>query len=101
LLTAGLNVFIRDIRYVVESVNTLLFWLVPIFYSLSIVPLEYHQIYQLNPIAALAVSLRNIFIEGRSPAFSLLSKMASVSFASLGIGWFAFRKLNSRFYNYL
>ncbi len=101
LLTAGLNVFMRDTRYVVDSINTMLFWLVPIFYSLSVVPREYYDIYQFNPLAALAVSLRNILLESKSPAFSLLSKMTLVSFASLGFGWLTFGKLKSRFYNYL
>jgi ABC-type polysaccharide/polyol phosphate export permease len=51
--------------------------------------------------SALAVSLRNILLEGRAPAATLVTKMAIVSFASLGVGWFAFAKLKSRFYNYL
>jgi lipopolysaccharide transport system permease protein len=101
LVTAALNVFVRDTRYVVESLNTVLFWLVPTFYSLTIVPPQYVEIYQLNPLAALAVSLRNILLEGRSPAASLLTKMALVSFASLAVGWFAFDTLKTRFYNYL
>jgi ABC-type polysaccharide/polyol phosphate export permease len=53
LVTAGLNVFVRDIRYVVESLITVLFWLVPTFYSLNVVPKQYIEIYQLNPLAAL------------------------------------------------
>jgi ABC-type polysaccharide/polyol phosphate export permease len=78
-----------------------LFWLVPTFYSLAVVPQQYLEIYQLNPLAALAVSLRNILLEGRAPAVSLLTKMALVSFASLAVGWFAFDRLKTRFYNYL
>jgi ABC-type polysaccharide/polyol phosphate export permease len=101
LITAGLNVFVRDIRYVVESANTVLFWLVPIFYSLNVVPKQYIEIYQLNPLAALAVSLRNVLLEGRAPAWSLVTKMALVSLASFAIGWVTFRKLKTRFYNYL
>ena len=67
LLTAGLNVFIRDTRYVVESVNTVLFWLVPIFYSLAVVPRQYWEIYQFNPLAALTVCLRNVWKARRPP----------------------------------
>ncbi len=50
LISAALNVYIRDTRYLVESANTLLFWIVPIFYSFNKVPPEYREFYQLNPV---------------------------------------------------
>jgi ABC-type polysaccharide/polyol phosphate export permease len=101
LLTAGLNVFSRDTRYVVESINTVMFWLVPIFYSISLVPPQYLEAYNLNPLAALTVALRNILLQGTPPAWTLLTKMAMVSVGSLAAGWFAFRRLKPHFYNYL
>jgi lipopolysaccharide transport system permease protein len=101
LMTSGLHVFIRDTRYVVESINMVMFWLVPIFYSLAVVPRRYWDLYQFNPLAALAVSLRNILLENQSPAATLLSKMTFVSFTALAAGWLIFRKLKTYFYNYL
>lgn len=101
LLTAALNVMIRDTRYVVESINTVLFWLVPIFYSLSLVPEEYRDLYQFNPLAALVLALRSILLESKSPASTLLLKMTAVSFVALAAGWYVFAKLKNRFYNYL
>jgi ABC-type polysaccharide/polyol phosphate export permease len=101
LITASFNVFTRDIRYVVESANTVLFWLVPIFYPFSIIPPAYKAAYQFNPVAALVMALRNILMEGASPAPSLLIKLTASSLAMLGIGILVFRRLKPAFYDYL
>ena len=101
LITAAINVFIRDVRYVVESVNLVLFWLVPIFYSFEIIPARYKEIYQLNPLAALVLALRNILLDGTAPHAALLIKLSASSLAMLLLGWFFFRRVKDRFYDYL
>ena len=101
LVTSSLNVFIRDIRYMVESVNVVLFWLVPIFYSAAIIPQKYKEIYQLNPVAALVFALRYILLDEMPPPQSLLIKLTLSSLAMLAIGFLVFRRLQSRFYDYL
>jgi lipopolysaccharide transport system permease protein len=101
LITAALNVYVRDIRYVVESANTVLFWLVPIFYSLSTVPREYASIYELNPVAALVLAMRNIVIDATPPRTILLLKLAASSTLVFLMGWFAFQNMKKEFYDRL
>jgi len=100
-LFSGLNVQIRDTRYVVESANTVLFWLVPIVYPLTLIPDRYRDIYLTNPVAAVIVASRSILIDGVGPSFSLLARLSIVSLATLGLGLVVFRAVKPRFYNYL
>jgi ABC-type polysaccharide/polyol phosphate export permease len=86
---------------VVESINTILFWLVPIFYSLDDVQQRYHLVYRFNPVAALVVALRSILLDSTSPRMLLLLQLASISVFMLVLGLFVFRRLKERFYDYL
>ena len=101
LVSSGLNVYVRDTRYIVDSINMLLFWVVPIFYSFSVVPAEYREIYQFNPVAALVLALRNILMDAIPPPASLLLKLAGSSISVFIIGLWFFRQVKPRFYDYM
>jgi len=101
LVTAAINVYVRDTRYVVEAINTILFWLVPIFYSFERIPARFAGVYQLNPVAALILCLRNILLTASAPPNSSLVKLASVSFAMFAIGFIVFRKSKHAFYDHI
>jgi len=101
LMFSSLNVYMRDARYVVESANMVLFWLVPIFYPFSVIPAAYREIYQLNPVAALVLACRNILLEAAPPPAALLVKLAVSSTCMFLAGLLVFRGLRRRFYDYL
>jgi ABC-type polysaccharide/polyol phosphate export permease len=101
LLFSAINVYVRDTRYVVDSANTVLFWLVPIFYSFAIIPQRFREIYLWNPIAALVMAMREILLEAKPPANTLLIKLTFGSFLCFAVGLLVFRKLKERFYDYL
>jgi ABC-type polysaccharide/polyol phosphate export permease len=101
LITSGLNVYLRDTRYIVESICLIAFWFMPIFYLLSFVPPEYRGLYVLNPIAALIVAMRSVLLDGQAPASGLMLEFALISVGSLGIGMWLFRQMKASFYDYL
>lgn len=101
LASSALDVFFRDVRYAVESANTVLFWLVPIFYSFAIIPEQYKTVYQFNPIAAVVMACRLILLENREPPFSLVWKLAFVSLLALAVGLGIFRRCKAKFADYL
>jgi ABC-type polysaccharide/polyol phosphate export permease len=101
LACSALDVYLRDMRYLVESTNVLLFWLVPIVYGYEKIPAKYSEIYSWNPIAAMVMALRRILMDGAAPGAILIGKLALGSLASLAMGSIIFRALHRRFYDHL
>jgi lipopolysaccharide transport system permease protein len=101
LITSSLNVYSRDVRYVVESLNTIMFWFVPIVYSFTLVPQKYSEIFLSNPLTAQVIMLRSILLDGHEPSLPLMMRFVLVSGGVLAIGMFVFHKLQTRFYDHL
>jgi lipopolysaccharide transport system permease protein len=98
---SAVNVFVRDTRYIVESLNLVLFWLVPIFYPFNIIPRKYLDVYQFNPVAALVMAMRNILLEHVRPASSLMINMVIAASFSMALGILIFSRLKRRFYEHI
>jgi ABC-type polysaccharide/polyol phosphate export permease len=103
LLTASANVFVRDTRYIVESTNLVMFWLVPVFYDFSKIPQKYKEIYEANPLAALVIVMRRIVYEGASPNGDSYTmwKLVLASFTVFFIGLLVFRRMKPMFYEHI
>lgn len=63
-LFSTLNVFVRDIEYLITVMITLLFFLTPIVYPIDIVPEKYLFIYKLNPLMHIIESWRDLLLNG-------------------------------------
>ena len=101
LLSSAVSVYIRDTQYMVESFNVVLFWLVPIFYGWEKIPPKYAFVYKLNPVAALALAMRNILIDRQAPPPTLIQNMVIAAAVTLGVGLVVFRRLKRGFYEYI
>jgi ABC-type polysaccharide/polyol phosphate export permease len=71
--------------------------MVPVVYSFAIVPTNYRTVYQLNPVAALVMAMRDIPMEGTRPGGVLLLKLTAISMFMLATGLVVFRSLKPRF----
>lgn len=101
LATSALNVYIRDTRYIVDSLVLMTFWLVPIIYPLSYLPQKYIDLFLYNPLAALIVSLRAVLMDGQAPNLDTVSKLVFMSVLTLAAGHLIFRSTKARVYDHL
>ena len=89
LLIATLNVFYRDVAYIVNALIMLVFWLTPVFYQSTIVPKEYRFIFLWNPMAVLVENYRAIFFGTPLDWNSLLLSFV-MSVIVCGLGYLAY-----------
>jgi len=103
MLTSAANVFVRDTRYLVESTNLVMLWLVPVFYDFSIIPQKYKDLYQVNPLATLVIVMRRIVYEGTPPNgdTNTMWKLVLASFTVFLVGLLVFRRMKPMFYEHI
>ncbi len=93
LLTAALNVAHRDVELLLSAGTRVLFWLSPIFYPLSAVPVEWRPIYLLNPVVGMIEMHRSLLVFGTLPPFEVMaiSGLSTLVLLVAGIAVFARR----------
>ncbi len=96
-LLASIGVYVRDIGHIMPSVTSLLMFLTPIFYPLESVPASLRRLFELNPIAWAAESLRNLLLKNQMFDISGFFLHLVISAAVLAVGIWTFKQLEPGF----
>lgn len=89
---SALNVFYRDIRFIVPLGTQLWMYLTPIIYPLSLVPERLRGLYMLNPMAGLIDSYRRIVLNAQWPHATYLLTAVIVSTVIFLLGYIYFKR---------
>lgn len=104
-ILSSLAVYYRDVMYIVESSMTMLFWLTPIFYPLSLIHERLSPglfgLFVANPLAGCIDASRKAILNGMNPDLPSLGIAAAVAVTTLVVGIFTFQNLQSDFADYM
>lgn len=96
-ILSAVNVYVKDIEYIVQFFVNLLFYGTPIIYNVNMLPDKFKMILNFNPLAHLINQYRNIFYYKTSPDLLSLLTIFSLSIIILMIGFAIFKKLEKGF----
>ncbi|AFY73464.1 ABC-type polysaccharide/polyol phosphate export systems, permease component [Synechococcus sp. PCC 7502] len=100
-LVSALYVFFRDLSYFYELVIFVLGISTPIFYPSAIVPNQVKPFLQLNPLAPIIESIRQIALSGNPPDWQMAAPAVLSGLICLTVGWTCFRSWRSQFMDLL
>lgn len=96
-ILSAINVYVKDIEYIVGFFMSLLFYATPIIYNSSLIPDRYRWILYLNPMTQLIDAYRSIFYYKAMPNLMSLLILFLVSILVLILGYNVFNKLEKGF----
>jgi lipopolysaccharide transport system permease protein len=97
LLGAAVNVFYRDVRFVLPLILQVWLYASPVIYPSSMVPPTWLSLYRLNPLVGVIEGFRDILLHGQPPEWAALGNAALVGFLTCGIGYAVFKLLEMQF----
>jgi lipopolysaccharide transport system permease protein len=96
LFIASINLFFRDLEKLTGIFITLLFYFTPVIYPETMIPQKYKHLVNLNPVAPLMVSWRNLFLHGTLDP-NALAVTLFYSVVVFMAGRFVYQKLSWKF----
>lgn len=96
LVTASLNVYLRDVATFLGAISGILFWVSPVVFRIDPSGPSRLLLY-LNPIAGILESVRAVIIDGTAPTAAMLVGPAVWTIALLTAGYAIFRRLEAGF----
>jgi lipopolysaccharide transport system permease protein len=94
---AALFVTFRDIQHILSVLLNFMFYMTPIFYSVSSVAPQCRWIYNFNPMCTFVQSYRDILIGGVQPNWSALMIIAAATLFLLPLSRHVFKVRSARF----
>jgi ABC-2 type transport system permease protein len=89
---AMFNAFARDISKGITIIMSIWMYLTPVVYPIDKVPLEYLDIYKLNPMARLIQGYRQVILDNVPPEMNDIAILFAVSFITFLCGYKIFKK---------
>ncbi len=96
MIVSSIDVYVRDLEYIVNFFVQMLFYATPILYSVDMFG-KFKWLLNLNPLTTIIGSYRNIFYYKTAPNFEALGLVFLFSLAVLIIGTLIFKKLEKGF----
>ena len=97
LIVSAVNVYFRDLEYILGILTQVWMYLTPILYSVDMVPQQLKGVLDFNPMSSVILAYRDILFYQRMPDMSTLLSAVLCAVGSMVIGVFIFNKLQRRF----
>jgi lipopolysaccharide transport system permease protein len=97
LLASALNVFYRDIRFIIPLALQIWMYVSPVIYPTSAIPEGWRPIYFLNPMAAIIDTYRRIILLNQMPDWPYLALAAAVSSLLTVFAYRYFKRVEKEF----
>ncbi len=101
LLISTLNLFYRDIQYLLNLIISLWFYLTPILYPIEQFPEKYRFIFVFNPMSVIINAYRQTVLGGGQPNLNSLGIATVTSILFFLVSFLIFKKSEGKFADYV
>jgi len=101
LIASSLDIYYRDVSFIIQALTMAWFYLTPVIYPLSMVPQRFVEFYSVNPMVGIISLYRFVLLGGDSPTFFALAASLTWTAALFIFGIFIFKKREPLFADWI